>query len=237
MTLCSNLLLLAFGLCWGGVALAQSGVEVIATGAMREVMREGRLAGQIRLDTIRDRTGLQGVGPMAHLRGELLILDGQAYTARIDTRGDVKVDTLWEVEAPFFVRANVPKWAARPLPGQVRSLDQLETYLDHLAQGEEAPFPFQLLGRVEYARYHVLDLPPGSTVRSPADVAGAKVYRDLFREEVILLGFFSRHHQTVFTHHDSYLHIHVIDQARTRMGHLDELDLGEGGLTLFLPAP
>lgn len=232
MTLRSGFLLLVFGLMWCFVAVAQSGVEVIATGALREVMREGRLAGQIRLDTIRDRAGLQGVGPLAHLRGELMILDGQAYAARIDDRGNLQVDTLWQVEAPFFVRANVPKWVSQPLPDHVRSLDQLESYLDHLAQGEDTPFPFQLRGAVELARMHVWNLPAGSQPNGKA-----KVYFDLVEEEVVLLGFFSRHHQAVFTHHDSYMHIHVINAERTRMGHLDALTLQPGRLTLYLPAP
>jgi acetolactate decarboxylase len=214
----------------------QRGVEVIATGAMQEVMREGRLAGRLDLDTLSDRLHLTGVGPLEYLRGELLLFDGKCYVARIGEQGQIRVDTLWEVRAPFFVHARVPRWEARPLPAHVTDLAQLESFLDHLAGGDEQAFPFRLAGRVEEARIHVLDLHPGTVVRSPQDVALSKKGFFIRDESVEMIGFFSRHHQSVFTHHDSYLHLHLITADRSRMGHLDALQYSPGSLTLYLPA-
>jgi acetolactate decarboxylase len=38
-----------------------------------------------------------------------------------------------------------------------------------------------------------------------------------------MVGFFSRKHKAIFTHHDSYFHAHFISDDRTIMGHVDEV--------------
>ena len=50
--------------------------EVKILGAMKDVMRKGKLGGRIHLDSIPDKIGLYGIGPEAYLKGELLIKNG-----------------------------------------------------------------------------------------------------------------------------------------------------------------
>jgi len=51
-----------------------------------------------------------------------------------------------------------------------------------------------------------------------------------------IIGFFSTEHQTVFTHHDTYIHIHFINSERTEMGHIDDLSFdGKSKIKVFLP--
>jgi acetolactate decarboxylase len=38
---------------------------------------------------------------------------------------------------------------------------------------------------------------------------------------VEIIGFFSTEHKGVFTHHDSFLHMHLITKDKEKMGHLD----------------
>ena len=47
-----------------------------------------------------------------------------------------------------------------------------------------------------------------------------------------LIGFFSRHHKTVFTHHDSFFHAHFISEDREVLGHIDETDFNSSKVTL-----
>src|SRR5690606_26975183 len=74
----------------------------VPTGAMRATMAHGQLAGLIQLDSIAS-PGYYGVGPLEYLRGELLLLDGQAYCATAITDSTMQVDLRPAARAPFFV--------------------------------------------------------------------------------------------------------------------------------------
>jgi acetolactate decarboxylase len=49
------------------------------------------------------------------------------------------------------------------------------------------------------------------------------------------IGFFSTEHKAIFTHHDTFLHMHLITTDRQKMGHLDEVFLKKGTIKLYLP--
>ena len=63
---------------------------------------------------------------------------------------------------------------------------------------------------------------------------GQKNY-DLQNEQADIIGFFSTKHQAIFTHHDTFLHMHLITVDRKKMGHLDEALFKKGTISLFLP--
>jgi acetolactate decarboxylase len=50
---------------------------------------------------------------------------------------------------------------------------------------------------------------------------------------VEVVGFFSTEHKGIFTHHDSFLHMHLISSDEKEMGHLDELEIES--MKLYLP--
>src|SRR5690606_38154032 len=83
------------------------------------------------------------------------------------------------------------------------------------------PFMFKLAGTVEEATIHIVNLPKGSTVSSPAEAHQGQVNYKLNNEESEIMGFFSTQHKTIFTHHDTFLHMHLITKDRKKMGHLD----------------
>ena len=56
---------------------------------------------------------------------------------------------------------------------------------------------------------------------------------ELNNEESEIIGFFPTEHKGVFTHQDSFIHMHVILKDESKMGHLDELEIGK--LKLYLP--
>lgn len=47
-----------------------------------------------------------------------------------------------------------------------------------------------------------------------------------------LIGFFSRHHKAVFTHHDTFFHAHFIANNRQVLGHIDEIYFNSSSVNL-----
>lgn len=234
-----HLLLLGHLLILGGVSVTtlpgQPATTVQFRGAMRNVMWKGELGGVINLDTL-DRKGLYGVGPVAGLRGELLILNGTIYQASVVTDTRMQVDVVDGAQAPFFVYAHQNRWREVLLPDSITSMETLEKYLDQSTAGLPRPFVFKLQGTLDSALIHVVNLAPGSIVRSPTEAHRGQQNYPLQHVPVDIVGFFSTEHQGVFTHHDSFLHLHAITADRKRMGHLDLVSFSPGALRLFLPA-
>ncbi|WP_299985915.1 acetolactate decarboxylase [uncultured Pontibacter sp.] len=214
-------------------AATTSDVQVV--GAMRNVMWKGELAGTIDLDSLSDKTHLYGLGPVEYLAGELLILDGKSYKSVVTSDKSMRVEETFDVKAPFFVYAQVSSWRERMLPDSIRTLKQLELYLDSETQHSKRPFAFRVSGEVEQATIHIVNLPAGSTVSSPDEAHQGQVNYELHQVEVDLVGFFSTEHKAVFTHHDTYMHLHLTTKDRSHMGHLDAVTFKPGTLKLYLP--
>lgn len=209
--------------------------EVQVVGAMRNVMWKGELAGTIDLDTISQKEHLVGLGPVEYLAGELMILDGRAYKSVVTSDTTMQVEETFSAKAPFFVYTHVPGWSEQVLPDSIRTLQQLELYLDNVTQTSKRPFAFKISGEVEQAIIHIVNLPAGSTVSSPDEAHEGQVNYTLADEQVEILGFFSTEHKAVFTHHDTFMHLHLITKDRSKMGHLDSVAFKPGTLKLYLP--
>ncbi|MEM1327205.1 MAG: acetolactate decarboxylase [Bacteroidota bacterium] len=210
----------------------QSEVKVVS--AMKNVMWKGELKGKVQLDTLSDRTGLYGIGPLASLRGELLINNGKSYVSTVAADSSMEMREDFEVAAPFFVYANATDWKKQTLPDQNFDLKLLEKYLFGLKWRQNEPYVFKLIGEVESAQIHIQNLAPGSIVTSPKEAHAGQVKYDLGKEKVELIGFFSTTHQGVFVHHDSYTHIHLMTQDEQQMGHLDAVQFKGKEMKLML---
>jgi acetolactate decarboxylase len=207
--------------------------DIKITGAMKDVMWNGQLEGKIDLDTISDRTGLYGLGPESYLTGEVLINNGKSYVSRVTSDTTMSVTRSFEVTAPFFVYAHVKKWKKVSLPSEVKTIKDLEQYLDKQTTNYKRPYVFKLKGRVKNAVIHIQNLPSGTKVSSPQEAHKGQVKYQLTEEESEIVGFFSTEHQGIFTHHDSYLHMHLLTKDERSMGHADALELGR--MVLYLP--
>lgn len=229
-------------LMWGMVACSQRSdrqatkvPEVKVVGALKQVMRQGRLNGQIRPDTLMPQQGLYGLGPLSGLTGEILLADGVLYTSTINTQGKVQVSVGSASTAPFFVYSHVPEWSEEPLVDSIKTLQDLQSHLLSRVETYGPTFAFKLRGKVEEAQIHVQNLPPGTKVSSPKEAHQGQVKVSIKQKEVLLIGFFSLAHQGIFTHHDSYLHLHLLTQDHQLMGHLDAATFEK--MQLFLPGP
>lgn len=211
--------------------IAEKAVHV--SGAMKHVMKRGELGATIHLDTLSPKTGLYGVGPLAYLRGEIMLYDGDCYISRVTEDSMMKVVSSYDASAPFFVYSRVLEWDSFPLPNTVQNIPQVERYIDSLSKSSPRPFAFRMEGRVEQAQIHVQNLPKGSSVSSPEEAHRGQVKYRVEQEEVFITGFFSTQHQGIFTHHDSYLHMHLLTADKQKMGHLDQAEWGQ--MKLYLP--
>lgn len=209
--------------------------QVNVSGAMKNVMRKGQLYGTIHLDTIQHKQHLYGLGPIEYLAGELLVVDGKAFNSIVLPNGEMKVIENFDVKAPFFVYTNVENWKETSLPESVRTIQEIEAYVDKVSKNAVRPFAFKLHGTVESAEIHIVNLPKGSVVSSPQEAHRGQKNYQLENTQVEIIGFFSTEHQAIFTHHDTYLHMHLLTADKTKMGHLDAVTLLPGSFKLYLP--
>ncbi|MCB0734517.1 MAG: acetolactate decarboxylase [Flavobacteriales bacterium] len=207
--------------------------EVHIAGAMKNVMWQGELAGVIRLDTIQDKAGLYGLGPESFLTGELLINDGKCYVSRVLSDSTMTVEERCDVSAPFFVYGNVTEWTEMTLPAEVKTTKDVEAFVEQHATHLTAPFAFKLTGEINSAVIHVQNLPANTSVSSPVEAHQGQTNYPIGKQEATIVGFFSKEHQGIFTHHDSFIHLHLITADARKMGHLDQLDISQ--MTLYLP--
>ncbi|MBS3737813.1 MAG: alpha-acetolactate decarboxylase, partial [Psychroflexus sp.] len=66
--------------------------DIKFVGAMKNVMWKGELGSSIDLDTISDKKGLYGLGPVSHLKGELLINNGKSYVSKVTSDSTMTVE-------------------------------------------------------------------------------------------------------------------------------------------------
>lgn len=207
--------------------------DVKIVGAMKNVMWKGELGSSILLDTIANKKGLFGLGPVSYLRGELLINNGKSYVAKVLTDSTISIEKTFKTGAPFFVYANVHEWHEVDLPPDVKTIEDLEQFVDDKTKDFKRPFAFKLIGHVSSAVIHIQNLPEGTAVSSPKEAHQGQTDYELKNEDVEIVGFFSTEHQGVFTHHDSFLHMHLITKDARKMGHLDQLEIET--MKLYLP--
>jgi acetolactate decarboxylase len=207
--------------------------DVKIVSAMKNVMWKGQLDNRIYLDTISDKNGLYGLGPASYLTGELLINNGQSYLSKVTTDSTMIVEKTFETSAPFFVYGNVAEWNEVELPANVRTIEDVEIFIDEKTTDLKRPFAFKLIGQVSSAIIHIQNLPEGTKVSTPEEAHQGQIKYPIANEDAEIIGFFSTEHQGVFTHHDSFLHMHLITKDESKMGHLDELEIGK--MKLYLP--
>jgi acetolactate decarboxylase len=215
--------------------LAQNG-PVRATGAMRNTMFNGQLAGLIELDSLAV-PGTFGIGPLEYLRGEVLVLDGKVFTSMLNNSGSMLVTRDQAMKAPFFVHQTVKQWTEVQLPDSVVDLAGLDSFLTARYAGLNKPFTFRLSGPFERVEVHIVDVPLGIVINGPADAHRNNKHFQITGTQAEALGFFSTTHKAVFTHHDTNIHVHAITAERDWMGHAEALSFVAKLMSLQVALP
>lgn len=218
-----NILIIIFSvLLFNHISVAQ---EIKISGAMKNVMRNGELQGTIFLDTILPKKHLYAIGPLENLKGEITVLNGISYVSKVREDGAIEMNQTFDVKAPFLVYAHNATWDSVKVPDYIEGMHELEKWIDEYSEQFQRPFVFLLKGKFEEVFFHIQNLPDGTVVRSPQDAhQGQGKYRR-FNTEGTFVGFFSKNHHTIFTHHDSDMHVHYLSNDELEMGHVDDLKL------------
>ncbi len=215
--------------------------EVEVHGALREMMHEGRTGPVVEVSRATGTPDALAVGALAHLAGEVTVLDGEAWPSYAEADGTaptVRTRAPSDSAALLVVgRLPAAQWVTleediplAALSGRIAALAQ--------ARGVDTarPFPFVVEGPLRDVAWHVVD---GRKLRAGAShhehaAAGVQGRKD--RTTGVLVGFHSTRHHGVFTHHDSDSHVHVVLPGENASGHLDGVTV-ERGARLRLPAP
>jgi len=210
-------------------------------GAMRNFMMGSDLAGKVRLAKL-PSANLYALGVAANLRGELLAFGGAAtLTTVAANKTTVSRPAPADAQAALLVTAQVPHWQAVPVPTALRSPADVERLVARTAaqRGLDTTqaLPFRLSGRPEAVFYHVMDWPQPAAQHTMQNHKQYAVKGTFTKSQPVeVLGFFSRQHQTIFTHHTTFVHLHARPARQAFAAHVDSLRFAAGTATLYLPA-
>ncbi len=209
--------------------------DVKVSGAMKNIMVNGDLTTHINLDTL-DKTNLYGLGPVAGLKGELLILNGKVYST--SKSGNTLLSSQDKIsQASMLVYSKVNKWKQVSMSANVNTYADLEKLVEKTAGDNlydtSIPFAFKIDINPKQANYHVIDWEEGTT-HTMTNHKQFAYSGQLSNKKSLLLGFYSQHHQSIFTHHTSNMHVHMLDVGSETVGHLDDIQI-QGEITVYLP--
>lgn len=216
--------------------IAGPGFTLSYVGRMRDVIMTGDRSAKLSLRELR-RTGHRyGLGPVAELDGEIIMVDGHITHSAVDADGRVKVAEVEDASVPFFVWADVSKWERTALRPAFASIGALSDAVGEagLKAGLGTVFPFMVTGRFRSLAYHIVKGRPGAP---PGMDEHRKMQHsfDVADADATLLGFWSDHHQGIFTPADSKMHVHFVTGDQRAAGHLQGLTATAESLTLLLP--
>lgn len=215
--------------------LGRENYKVAWAGAMRNVHQGLDFSGKIELAPLAALPHVFAVGPLEGLQGEVTIWDGKPLISTIVNQ-QLQVDNNLSGKACFLVYGQARAWKKLKITsslGLAEIDDLVKREATKIGINTEQPFPFLIKGTAEDARYHVLNRTE-STLTGPALHEQAKVRFTITHSPVQLLGFYSEHHQGVFTQHSSFVHVHLKTQDDKTAGHLEDIHL-QPGARLQLP--
>jgi acetolactate decarboxylase len=210
--------------------------EVKVAGAMKNIMMQGNLKAYADLDTFNKRN-LYGLGPIEDLKGEILVLNGEVFTSEKNNNKIVNKQNKVS-KAAMFVFSYVENWKTVNVEADINNYDELESLIVATAKQNgydtTVPFVFKIEANTKTSSYHIIDWKKG--VKHTMDNHKQFAYSTKIEESnLILLGFYSDHHHSVFTHHTTNMHLHLLDEKTKHVGHLDNLTL-KSTITIYLPA-
>jgi acetolactate decarboxylase len=198
---------------------------VNSIGELRQIMHQGKFEARVGLDTLA-KTNVYGLGAMDSLAGEILILDGNVFQSS-GKDDSLFVSTDSKTKATLLVYAEISAWDTL----NIANATDMETELSKVANLLK-PFPFILIGKPSID-YHIInfDAKNGDFNKHKEGAFTGSIDN----EDLTVLGFYSTDAKGIYTHHDSNLHMHMINENRTIMGHVDRIDINGKDLKLLLP--
>jgi acetolactate decarboxylase len=211
------------------------------SGAMRKIHQDKQVDASILIDTIKAKN-LYALGPVENLRGEIIIWNNNAFVAALTEDGQPYVQkNVKNLKAIFLVYADVDQWDTILLrETQINSIADLETLISRAAHNQNIDtsiaFPFQIYARASNGHGHIMFKDTSATEITTEVLEKARTENSFTDQYIQMLGFYSQHHQSIFTHHNTYLHIHYRLRNKYQAGHLEHLKLDpDYPIKLLLP--
>lgn len=206
-----------------------SSIKIV--GQMRDVMWKGDLKAKIATDSLSNES-TYGLGPIEFLKGEKVLFEGQTFVSKVIDSISHEVTKLPSVGAPFFVYTTNSELKGIGFPLENYSLKEIEEHINSVYKDYDQPLLIRIDGLFDNIKVHSVNLPEGKKVSSPDEAHQGLTQYDFKNISGSLIGFFSRNHKAVFTHHDSFFHAHFISDDRKVLGHIDETDFNSSKVTL-----
>lgn len=215
--------------------------EVKAYGALHAMMHEGKTAAEVHIQQL-GPAHVYAVGALSELRGEVTILDSHVWLAYPNGSDSERVESPQSSDegAALLVSSVIPSWRSVPIDEDIEP-SQLESLIERLAKSNgidtERRFALRIEGPLANVAWHVID---GSRA-TPETTASHEGHMQMAAREQLseatatVVGFFSKNDQGVFTHIGANTHLHWVDAANRRTGHLDSVKVLKHA-TLWLPA-
>ena len=194
-------------------------------------MWKGDLKAKITTDSLNNKA-TYGLGPIEFLKGEIVLFEGQTFVSKVVDSISHKVSKSSSASAPFFVYTTNSHLKTVNLPATYHTLQSIENYIDSVYKNYDQPLLIRIDGIFNKMKLHSVNLPKGKQVLSPDEAHLGLTQYDFKNISGSLIGFFSRNHKAVFTHHDSFFHAHFISDDRQVLGHIDELNFNASKVSL-----
>ena len=213
---------------------------VFTSGKAKNVMMGIDLSATVALDTLLVQPHLYALGPVDDLQGEITVFDGKVYAAQVTNKRKqrVKFREAEGLKAPFLVYSYVPEWKSYSVEVDLQNLKDIESIVDSIGRAhgfrEEDAFPFRVEAIFHEVSYHIIQRKKWEKQHSHEAHNAAKIHYSNFLLSADLVGFYSRHHEGVFTHKGQFIHVHFLPKDRRITGHLDKLN-HSGTVLVSLP--
>ena len=210
-------------------------VSYQAYGKLMEIMQQNQLQARVNIADLTLDAESYGLGAMEGLKGEILISGGKVMTSLAYPDSIIMQNTN-AISAALLVTTEVTGWTSIEINSS-ENMKGLEALIQSKAEGllldTNEVIPFKIEASPKTLNWHIINA-------SLATEQNHQAYKEsgrtgiLENEAVEIIGFYSKNHQGVFTHHGSFLHLHFITNNGELMGHIDELELS-GSWKLELP--
>lgn len=222
------------------VLKANAQLDVRAVSAMKPVMMGQDLSAHVKLDTLTKMPHLFAVCPLNRLQGEVTIINGKIFKSTVDNNGKIRTDNTFEGTAPFMVYTQVEDWVSFPVKSAISSEEELQDLIEKIAKengyNTQLAFPFMIKGLFDTVNFHIISKPLKEKKHNHELHSKAKKHYTESNIQGSLLGFFSKHHEGVFTHKGSFTHVHFLDEKESMTGHLEDILIKEREIVIWLPA-
>lgn len=231
---------LIWGLLWGLASCSPLRVDenegrVQWRGEQKRVIRSGDLTETADLNELSRLSHFYALGPVSRLQGEITVIEGRCFIADVVDRREVVTEDCSR-KAPFLVYGSFPRFKTLSLSGSAVTTESLNERVESLARESgldvEKPFIFLLEGPVEKIDYHIIKK-KGDGPHNPQEHQKSRQHFTLSRTPVKLVGFFSKHHEGVFTPPGETSHIHFVSDDGLHSGHVESFEFSpESSITL-----